>query len=337
MDRRRHRWSRRELLGRAIIAAATALLAGRPRVAAVEPPPETTTLRLAWTRGLCLAPLHLAEDLLQGEGFSDVRHVMLVGRTADALASDRVDIGIDFIGPLAIQVDAGAPVLVLGGAHVGCHEVFGSAHVRSLADLRGRTVAVPALGSGQHVFLATMLTASGLHPRDDIHWVSRPPAEAMRLLAEGHVDAVPTFPPDAQEFRARRIGRVIVNTATDPPWSRYFCCMVAGNRDFVQQHPMATKRALRAVLKSASVCALEPERAASALVDKGSPLSYELIVQVLKELAYDKWREYDPEDTVRFYALHLRQAGFVTRSPQEMIAEGTDWRFLNELKKELKG
>ncbi len=337
MGRRRHRWSRRELLGRAIIAAATALLAWRPRAAAVEPPPETTTLRLARTRGLCFAPLHLAEDLLQGEGFSDVRHVMLVGRTADALASNRVDIGIDFIGPLAIQVDAGAPVLVLGGAHVGCHEVFGSEHVRSLADLRGRTVAVPALGSGQHVFLATMLTYIGLHPRDDINWVSRPPAEAMRLLAEGNVDAVPTFPPDAQEFRARRIGRVVVNTATDPPWSRYFCCMVAGNRDFVQQHPIATKRALRAVLKSASVCALEPERAARALIDKGSPLSYELIVQVLKELAYDKWRAYDSEDTVRFYALHLRQAGFVTRSPQEIITEGTDWRFLNDLKKELKG
>jgi len=158
----------------------------------------------------------------------------------------------------------------------------------------------------------------------------------MRLLAEGNIDAVPTFPPDAQEFRARRIGRVIVNTATDPPWSQYFCCMVAGNRDFVRQHPIATRRALRAILKSASVCAFEPERAARALVDKGSLLSYELIVQVLKELAYGKWREYDPEDTVRFYALHLRAAGFVTRSPQEIVAQGTDWQFFNALKKELK-
>ena len=54
-------------------------------------------------------------------------------------------------------------------------------------------------------------------------------------------------------------------------------------------------------------------------------------------LPYNKWREYDPEDTVRFYALRLREAGFIKSSPDEIIARGTDWRFLNELKTELKG
>jgi len=48
------------------------------------------------------------------------------------------------------------------------------------------------------------------------------------------------------------------------------------------------------------------------------------------------WREYDPEDTVRFYALRLRELGMIKSSPQKIIADGTDWRFLNELKRELK-
>ena len=56
----------------------------------------------------------------------------------------------------------------------------------------------------------------------------------------------------------------------------------------------------------------------------------------MRELPYDKWREYDAEDTVRFYSLRLREAGFIKSSPQKIIAEGTDWRFLNELKRELK-
>ena len=59
--------------------------------------------------------------------------------------------------------------------------------------------------------------------------------------------------------------------------------------------------------------------------------------QVLKEIRYDRWRTYDPEDTVRFFALRLREAGMIRSTPQKIIATGTDWRFLNELKKELKG
>ena len=57
----------------------------------------------------------------------------------------------------------------------------------------------------------------------------------------------------------------------------------------------------------------------------------------MQEVPYGKWREYDPEDTVRFYALRLHEAGMIKSSPQKIIAQGTDWRFLNELKKELKG
>ena len=77
------------------------------------------------------------------------------------------------------------------------------------------------------------------------------------------------FPPEPQELRARKIGHVILNTATDRPWSQYFCCMLFGNRDFVREHPVATKRVLRAILKAADLCAAEPERAAQQLVDGG--------------------------------------------------------------------
>ncbi|MGH8064397.1 MAG: hypothetical protein ACRERE_04010 [Candidatus Entotheonellia bacterium] len=57
----------------------------------------------------------------------------------------------------------------------------------------------------------------------------------------------------------------------------------------------------------------------------------------MKDVPYGKWREYDPEDTVRFYALRLHEAGIIKSRPQNIITQGTDWRFLDELKKELKG
>jgi NitT/TauT family transport system substrate-binding protein len=159
----------------------------------------------------------------------------------------------------------------------------------------------------------------------------------MQLFADGTIDAFMAFPPEPQELRAKKIGHVVVSTTVDRPWSQYFCCMVVANRDFVRKHPVATKRALRAILKANSVCALEPVRSARTLVDKWYPTThYDYALQTIKEIPYGQWREYDPEDTVRFYALCMHEVGMIKSSPQQMIAQGTDWRFLNELKKELK-
>jgi NitT/TauT family transport system substrate-binding protein len=72
-------------------------------------------------------------------------------------------------------------------------------------------------------------------------------------------------------------------------------------------------------------------------VAKGYEPRYDLAVEVLKTLPYNRWREYDPEDTLRFHALHLHEVGMTKSSPQKIIAQGSDWRFLTELKRELKG
>jgi NitT/TauT family transport system substrate-binding protein len=137
-------------------------------------------------------------------------------------------------------------------------------------------------------------------------------------------------------LRARKIGRVILNTATDKPWSQYFCCIAFGNREFVRAHPVASKCYLRAVLKAADMCAAEPERAAQRLVDAGFAGRYDYALQTLTELPYDRWRDFDPEDSIRFYALRLHEAGMISSSPNEILAEGADWRFLDPLKRELK-
>jgi NitT/TauT family transport system substrate-binding protein len=113
--------------------------------------------------------------------------------------------------------------------------------------------------------------------------------------------------------------------------------MVTANRAFVQKHPVATKRAVRAILKAVNVCAVEPAQVAQFLVDKGYTERYDYALRAMREIPYDKWREYNPEDTVCFYALRLHEAGMIKSSPQKLLAQGTDWRFFNELKKELKG
>jgi NitT/TauT family transport system substrate-binding protein len=254
-----------------------------------------------------------------------------------AAAAGAVDITMQYVGPSILQMDAGQPLTLLAGIQPGCFELFGSERVRSIPDLKGKTIAVDQVAGSAYTFVASIMTYVGLNPRKDVTWSTVTAAEAKRRLAEGTIDGFLALPPDPQELRAKRVGHVIVNSVTDRPWSQYFCCMVAGNREFVRKNPTATKRTLRAILKAADACAADPARAARFLVDKGYTERYDYAVQALKDIPYDKWREYDHEDTVRFYALRLYEAGMIKQGPKTIIARGTDWRFLNELRKELKG
>jgi NitT/TauT family transport system substrate-binding protein len=321
------------------LAGTVGLLGLHARPVAAEPPPETTRLRLVQTPSMCQAPQYVAEELLRGEGFTDLEYLQKEGPydITHVLGSGEADINLHFSARLIVQQDRGEPITILAGVHPGCYELVTAQPLRTLRELKGKTVAIRALGGPEHVFLASMAAYVGLDPKRDLTWVTHPTAASMEMLAQGQVDAFLGFPPDPQELRARKIGHVLVNSNIDRPWSQYFCCMVAANRKFVQQHLVATKRALRAILKGTNMCAVEPDRAAQLLVERGRTRQYDLVRQVLKDIAYDRWRDYNPEDTVRFYALRLHEVGMIKSTPQKIIAEGTDWRFLNALKKELKG
>jgi NitT/TauT family transport system substrate-binding protein len=324
--------TRRRLLATLSSATAAGLFGGK--VSAQEAPPEITTIRLAKTPTICLAPQYVAEELLRSEGFTDVQYVDMPVDAYPAFAAGTVDVGMAFVAPFLIEIDAGRPLVVIGGAHVGCYELFGTERVQAIRDLRGKTVAVPRLGSSHHLFVAAMASHVGIDPNREINFVPYPVSESMQLLADRKVDALMGFPPVPQELREKKIGHVIVNSGLDRPWSQYFCCIVAAHQDFLRKHPVATKRALRAILKATQFCAAEPERAARMVADKGFRYDYSL--QTIKEIQYARWRDYDAEDTVRFYALRLREVGMIKSTPTKIIAQGTDWRFFNELKRELK-
>jgi NitT/TauT family transport system substrate-binding protein len=329
--------NRRGFLTSVALAGAVGL-ARAPMLAASEAPPETTTVRLAKIGGICLAPQYAAEELLRAEGFKEISFVETVSGVPNAKKMGRgeIDFSMNFAAPLLISIDAGESITLIAGVHPGCFELFATEGIRSITDLKGRSVGVQALGSSQHVFLASIATYVGLDPLKDINWVTSPSVKPMELFAGGKIDAFLGFPPEPQELRVRGIGKVIVNSAVDRPWSQYFCCMVAGNTNFIRSNPVATKRVLRAILKTTDLCVSEPARVAQRLVEGGFTARYDYALQTITEVPYGKWREFEPEDTIRFYALRLHEASMVNSSPQKIIANGTDWRFLNELKRELK-
>jgi len=320
------------------MAAAAGLING-PRALAAEGPLETTAVRLMRIPAICHAPQFVAEELLRAEGFTDIRFVDAASGAEinDAIARGKIDFNLHFASQFVSAIDGGAPITILAGAHVGCFELIANESVRALTDLKGKRVGVEALGSSPHLFVSVMAAHVGLDPAKDIRWVeSNLKVKPSDLFVDGNIDAFLGTPPQPQELRARNIGHVIFNSSVDPPWSQYFCCVLAGNREFVQKYPVATKRVLRAILKAADFCAAEPARAAQRLVDGGFTPRYDYAFEALRTISYDKWREYDAEDTIRFYALRMHEAGMIKATPQKIIADGTDWRFLNELKRELK-
>ena len=332
--------NRRDLLLAGACAASTALFwsaAARLMAEGNDPPPETATIRLGKSPSICLAPQYVMSDLLTAEGITNVVYVESDAglEQARAVAKGDIDLCLQFSGPLLLGFDRGMGSTVLAGIHVGCFELFAKEGIRSVADLKGRTVGQPGPGSGPHVFVSAMATLVGLDPAKDIVWVTSEKVKPIELFAEGKIDAFLGFPPEPQRLRAQNIGHVIVNSALDRPWSQYFCCMLTGNREFVRKNPVATKRVLRAMLRAADLCVSEPALVAQRIVDRG--FRHDDVVQTLADVPYNRWRDYDPEDTIRFYALRLREAGMLKSNPAKIIADVSDWRFLNEVRHELGG
>ncbi|HZZ22556.1 MAG TPA: ABC transporter substrate-binding protein [Roseiarcus sp.] len=331
--------TRREILfGAAATVTGGLIWSDGPRfVHAQEAPPETTRIRLAKPPTLCDAPEFALDELLAADGITEVEYIVTdVGPILnEAIASGRIDFAQHFSGPMIVEIDRGKRITMLAGVHVGCFELFAKDGINSVGDLKGRWVGIPGMGSSAHVFLSAMATLIGLDPTRDINWVTSAEAKPVEMFLDGKVDAFLGFPPDPQRLRAQGVSHVIVNSAQDRPWSQYFCCMLAGNPDFVRTKPIATKCMVRAMLRASDLCLSAPSRVARRNVDRGFTPNYEYALQTLSDVPYGRWREYDPEDTIRFYALRLREAGMIKSSPDQIIADGTDWRFLREVRREL--
>ena len=326
------RLTRRSLLTTTAVAGAAGLLSPR-RAWAAEPDLETTSVRLAKIPVICFAPQYVCEDLLRMEGFTDIRYVdTKVPAIGQDLAEGKYDFNSNVTAQNVVFVDSGLPITLVAGIHAGCYELFARDGIRSIHDLKGKRVGTIAATD----LIEMMAAFVGLDPKKDLTIINDPEAKPLDQFIQGKLDAYMALPPEPQLLHARGFGEVIVRTATDRPWSQYFCCTLAARREYVARNPVATKRVIRAMLKAADLCASEPERAARRLVDGGFVDNYEYALQTLNDNPYAHWRDYDAEDTVRFYALRLHEVGVIKKLPQRIIADGTDFRFFDELKRELK-
>ena len=212
-----------------------------------------------------------------------------------------------------------------------------SESIRSIADLKGKSVGVKLESAQATICSRRHGGACRARPRQGHHWVTEPiSVKPVELFADGKIDAFLGFPPEPQDLRARHIGHVIVNTTRRPPLVAVFLLHAGGQPGIrAQVSGRDQARAARHPQGDRSLRHRAGARRATARRWRFHP-PLRLCPADAERGPYDKWREYDAEDTIRFYALRLHEAGFIKSSPQKIIADGTDWRFLNELKRELK-
>jgi NitT/TauT family transport system substrate-binding protein len=326
-------------------AAPAAPATSEPKATAL-PPPETTVLRLGGIP-TCDCALWIFDDMLRDEGFTELKTVT----TGGALLRGEADFGSVYANSLVTGVDAGFPLVTVAGEHVGCIELWAAPGISSIRDLRGKKYEVfdrtVTLGDRKaaglfYGLLLSILAHIGMDPAE-MNLVDVPEDRDVTtdyLDAKADVVFLPVHQGPLMRRNPKRRGAVILDSTNDKPWSQNYCCMLTANRDWAKANPVATKRATRAFLRAADVVAKDKKAAVQVAIDKGiykanKALTPEILFETIEMLSYD-WREVDPEETLRFFALRLRDVKLLKRSPQQILDEGADFAYFRQMRKELK-
>jgi NitT/TauT family transport system substrate-binding protein len=167
----------------------------------------------------------------------------------EALISNKVQAAF-IVAPLAIALKAqGVPIKVvyLGHRYGSALVVQKDGPVKTVADLRGRTVAIPSRFSDERLMLFRAMKLSGLKPGDVKMLEMAPPdvAGALRAKAiDGYVMGEP-FPSQAE---MGGYGRVLFQAKEY--WPDYMSCILVVRQDLIDQRPEAVQALVDGIARS---------------------------------------------------------------------------------------
>ena len=314
-------------------ATATAAVA---TATATLPPPETTSIRLA--AGACDSAIFGAERFLREEGFTDVKFTDVP--TAAAVAAGNADVGNAFPTQFFNSVENGPKVVSLGGLHPGCVEIWAQPGISSVKELKGRSITVTAktLANLQYSTLAMVIRQAGVDLKD-VTFVVQADADLVKLYLDGKNDAVfvATTAAAALKTNPANKGKLIYSQVMDEPWKSTNCCFIIASEPWYRANPIAAKRAMRAIYRTADALPSDRADAAKLATDKGLFGGAPALANVREaaNMVPLDWRTYDLEKAVRFYAPLLTDVGVLKTSTDDLL-RAVDLKIFKELSTELK-
>ena len=262
------------------IAAVLGLLAAAgcdrdeaPPAAAGAGPTGPTKVRVGYIGLTCEAPIFMAVEkgFFKEEGL-DVEMVRCQWATyKDALALGRFDVTHHLVMYFLKPIEQGMDVKFTGGIHRGCLRVQAPVNgkVHNVADLKGKTIGVPGMGTPPFIFAHRVLGANGIDARKEVSWKVYPNSELELALERGEVDAIADSEPIGTLLLAKGKVKNIADQATDAPYKDEYCCAVIVNGRFLAHNPKTVAAATRAMLKGAKWVETNPAAAAKLSVEKG--------------------------------------------------------------------
>lgn len=292
-------------------------LAGLSLAAAVFAAPQKK-IRVGFFGTICEAPLFAAYEngFFKEEGL-DVEMVRGDANTLrDGLALNKIDVTDGVLMQWIKPIEQGLNVKFTAGIHTGCIQILAGnkTNIKTVKDLAGKRVGVPAIGGGPHNLASRALFTNGVDPKTGVIWKAFPMSELELALEKGEIDAIASADPIAQMIVDKGKARSILNSAKTAPYNQEYCCLVVVNGKFVKENPETAAAATRAILKAAHWVSKNPRAAAKMSVDKkyvpGNP---ELNAKILAGYHYVPSVK-GGEDAILIAAREMKETGVLNKS-----------------------
>jgi NitT/TauT family transport system substrate-binding protein len=188
----------------------------------------------------------------------------------DGLGLGRFDANYTLVMYVLKPIEQGLDVKITGGIHKGCLRVHAaeSSGINTVADLKGKKIGIPTMGSPPFLFASRALAAAGLDPQKDVEWVVVAPDVSGLAISNGTVDAIADSEPIGSILSKQNKVRTIADQAADAPYKDEYCCAVVVNGDFAKRDPKSAAAVTRALMRGARWVAENPVAAADLSVEK---------------------------------------------------------------------
>ncbi|MGM4918236.1 ABC transporter substrate-binding protein [Tardiphaga sp. 813_E8_N1_3] len=225
-------------------------------------------LKLSWNAGaVCLAPLPVAIDhgFFQKQNL-DVELVNYSGSTdqlLEAIATGKSDAGLGMALRWLKPLEQGFDVKIVAGTHGGCLRALAPAksEVKSVADFKGKTIAVGDMAGPDKNFFSIQLAKAGLNPDKDVEW-RQYPGNLVRLAVEKG-EAQIGLASDPLAYLWLKDGELKeVGSNLDGPYKDISCCIVGVRGSLLRDDPLVARGLTQALLDAAMFASQNPEKAA---------------------------------------------------------------------------
>ena len=167
----------------------------------------------------------------------------------EALISNRIQAAF-IVAPLAIALRAqGVPIKVvyLGHRYGSAVVVKKDGPVKTFADMRGRTVAIPSRFSDERLLLFRAMKVWGIKP-GEIKMVEMAPPDVAGALAAGAIDAYSMGEPFPSQAEMGGYGRVLFQAREY--WPDYMSCILVVQQSLIDKRPDVVQELVDGIARS---------------------------------------------------------------------------------------